>query len=166
MVILYTSLVHIRFPSRRCKLLCLKTMLNFWGSVTAAGTVTAPLVCVRVFTCVHVGVCDANSRARCGEMSLWLYLTNAAASDKSFISLILRWRPCCTPPLQIYPAGTTQRHNSPSLIAHPLLPSLTQPSPTLFLPSLPPFLPPSSGHSRQYASLTLANQRFTLAAQM
>ena len=55
-----------------------------------------------------------------------------------------------------------------------LLPSFL-PSPlslALFLPlSLshhPPPLnsPPSSGHSRQYVSLTLANQRFTLDAQM
>lgn len=66
----------------------------------------------------------------------------------------------------IYPLGTTQRHsNSPSL-----LPSLSL---ALFLPlSLshhPPLSsasPPSSGHSRQYVSLTLANQRFTLDAQM
>ncbi len=64
----------------------------------------------------------------------------------------------------IYPLGTTQRHsNSPSL---PLSLSLA-----LFLPlSLshhpPSASPSSSGHSRQYVSLTLANQRFTLDAQM
>lgn len=50
--------------------------------------------CVCLFVCVHESVCDVNSGAQCGEISLWLYLVNAAAADKSFISLILRYRPC------------------------------------------------------------------------
>lgn len=48
MVILYTSLVHIHFASCLCKLLRLDKMLKFGGSVTAAGTVTVPLL----FVCV------------------------------------------------------------------------------------------------------------------
>lgn len=161
MVILYTSLVHIHFPKRLAPEQDAKFSGLGHGCQYRSGRTR---VCVWICMCT----CDASSRAGRGEMSLWLYLANAAASDKSFISLILRERPrgpCRTPPLQIYPAGTTQRHNSPSLIAHPLLPSsLPRPKPSrhphLFA------LPPSSGHSRQYASLTLANQRFTLDAQM
>lgn len=167
MVILYTSLVHIHFPKR----LRSEQDATFSGLGHGCQYRSArALVCVCVWICMRT--CDASSRAGRGEMSLWSYLANAAASDKSFISLILRERPrrpCRTPPLQIYPAGTTQRHNSPSLVAHRFLPSfLPHPKPSRHphLFALPHSFPPSFGHSRQYASLTLANQRFTLDAQM
>lgn len=102
----YGNIIHFissyTFPQLPRQLLCLCKMLNFQGLVTAAGTV-ANTACACLFVCVHVSVCDVNSRAQCGEISLWLYLVNAAATDKSFISLILRYRlcrPCCTLPLQ------------------------------------------------------------------
>lgn len=140
-------------------------MLNFQGSVTAASTEAHACVCVCVW--IRICTCDVSSRAGRGEMSLWSYLANAAASDKSFISLILRERlrrPCRTPPLQIYPAGTTQRHNSPSLVAHRLLPSfLSHPKPShhphLFaLPhSFPPSLPRLVTQGNMRASLLRIN---------
>lgn len=157
MVILYTSLVHIHFPKR------LASEQDAKFSELGHGCQYRS-VCVCICMCTY----DASIRAGRGEMCLWSYLANAAASDKSFISLILRERPCrpCrTPPLQIYPAGKTQRPNSPSLVAHPLLPS-SLPHPKPFRHPHLFALPPSSGHSRQYVSLTLANQRFTLDAQM
>lgn len=57
----------------------------------------------------------------------------------------------------------TQQLSLPPSLPLPcsLPPSLPKPSPPLSSAS-----PPSSGHSRQYVSLTLANQRFTLDAQM
>lgn len=67
----------------------------------------------------------------------------------------------------IYTPCTTQRHSN--IISPSLLPSVFL---ARFLPIFswlsppPPPSPPSSGHSRQYVSLTLANQRFTLDAQM
>lgn len=124
-----------------------------------------------LFVCVRVSVCDVNSRAQCGEISLWLYLVNAAATDKSFISLILRYRPCrpCyTLPLQFTHSAqhkdTATATLPPSFPPFSSLSSLSYPPPPH--PSPPPASPPSSGHSRQYVSLTLANQRFTLDAQM
>lgn len=72
---------------------------------------------------------------------------------------------------EIYPICSTQRHsnsNSPSLIPSLLL-AFFLPVSLSYPPLSPPpgfVSPPSSGHSRQYVSLTLANQRFTLDAQM
>lgn len=162
MVILYTSLVHIHFPKR----LTSEQDAKFSGLGHGCQYRSSR---VRVCVCVWIRICtcDVSSRAGRGEMSLWSYLANAAASDKSFISLILRERlrrPCRTPPLQIYPAGTTQRHNSPSLVAHRLLPSfLSYPKPShhphLFaLPhSFPPSLPRLVTQGNMRASLLRIN---------
>lgn len=158
----YGNIIHFissyTFPQTSC----------VWTRCKIFGARSRLPVQKRVCVCICMCTYDASIRAGRGEMCLWSYLANAAASDKSFISLILRERPCrpCrTPPLQIYPAGKTQRPNSPSLVAHPLLPS-SLPHPKPFRHPHLFALPPSSGHSRQYVSLTLANQRFTLDAQM
>lgn len=165
----YGNIIHFissyTFPQLPLQLLCLNKMLNSRASVTAAGS-SSSTACVYLYACVHVSVCDVNSRAQCGEISLWLYLVNAAAADKSFISLILRYRPCrpCyTLPLQFtqsaqhkdtatLPPSLSLALFLPLSVSHPLHPTFAS--------------PPSSGHSRQYVCLTLANQRFTLDAQM
>lgn len=89
-----------------------------------------------LFACVHVSVCDVNRRAQCGEISLWLYLVNAAAADKSFISLILRYRPCR--PCYTLPLQFTQSAQHKDTVT---LPPYFPPSPLL---SLPPSLPKPS----------------------
>lgn len=126
----YGNIIHFissyTFPQLPQQLLCLYKMLNFRSLVTAGGTIAALLVCL--FVCVHVSVCDVNSRAQCGEISLWLYLVNAAAADKSFISLILRYRPCrpCyTLPLQF--THSAQHKDTATLPPSPLLSSSLSP---------------------------------------
>lgn len=112
-------------------------MLNFKGFVTAGGTVAAPLVCAYLYVCVSV--CDVNSRAQCGEISLWLYLVNAAAADKFFISLILRYRldrPYYTLPLHC--SHSAQHKDTAKATLPPSNPpSSPKPSPPL---SCPPFV--------------------------
>lgn len=101
-----------------------------------------------------------------------VFSRNAAAADKSFIRLVLRYRARYTLPQQF--TQSAQHKDTASQQPPPLTPTPLQPphpQPSFFLPlslSPPPPTPPlpSSGHSRQYASLTLANQRFTLDAQM
>lgn len=145
-------------------------MQNFRGLVTAGNTVAAPLVCLFVCVLVTVSVWNVNSGAQRAEISLWLYLVNAVATDKSFISLIRRYKPCracCT--LQF--THCAQHKDTATSFLPPSFPLSSLPASSLFfflswLSPPPPPSPPSSGHSRQYVSLTLANQRFTLDAQM
>lgn len=123
----YGNIIHFissyTFPQLPVQLLCLNKMLNFRASVTAAGR-SCSTTCVCLYACVHVSVCDVNSGAQCGEISLWLYLVNAAAADKSFISLILRYRlcrPCYTLPLQF--TQSAQHKDTATLPPSPLLSS-------------------------------------------
>lgn len=115
MVILYTSLVHIRFPQR----LASEQDAKMWGSVMAA----SPEACVWIC----MSTCDASSRSRRGEMSLWSYLVNAAASDKSFISLILRE---AARAVSYYAAANLpSRHDTKTQLSLPRCPSSSLPHP-------------------------------------
>lgn len=139
----YGNIIHFissyTFPQLPGQLLCLNKMLNFsrLGHGCWYSSSTARLC---LFACVHVSMCDVNRGAQCGEISLWLYLVNAAATDKSFISLILRYRlcrPCYTLPLQF-----TQSAQHKDTATLPPSPCSVLPKPTP--PPTPPFASPPS----------------------
>lgn len=104
---------------------CLGLGHGWWYSSGAA-------LCARLCVRARVSVCDVNSGARCAEISPWLYLVNAAATDKSFISLILSykpWGPCYTLPVQFTHSAQHKDTASPPPPPPPPLLSSTPPLP-------------------------------------